>query len=145
MLFAQRFFDTNQLVVFSNTVRTAHRTGFDLASSGTNSVSDGSVFSFARTVRDNSGVASVFRHFDRSQSFGQRTDLVEFDQDGVNDAFLDAFFQDLGVGYEQIVTNQLDFVAQYFSLVCETIPVRLVQTVFDRNDWVLFGQVFRSE
>jgi hypothetical protein len=67
-------------------------------------------------VRDHSGVASVFRHFDRSQSFGQRTDLVEFDQDGVNDAFLDTFFQDLGVGYEQIVTNQLDFVAQYFGL-----------------------------
>ena len=37
VLFAQRFFDTNQLVVFSNTVRTAHRTGFDLASSGTHS------------------------------------------------------------------------------------------------------------
>ncbi len=144
-LCTQRFFDTNQLVVLSNAVRTAHRTSFDLASSGTNSqVSDGSVFSFARTVRDDSGVASVFRHFDRSQSFGQGTDLVEFDQDGVNDAFLDTFFQDLGVGYEQIVTNQLDFVAQNFSLVCETSPVRLVQTIFDGNDRVLFGQVFQE-
>lgn len=143
--FAQRFFDTNQLVVFSNTVRTAHRTRFDLASSGTHSqVSNGRVFSFARTVRDNRGVASVFRHFDRSQRFGQGTDLVEFDQDGVNDAFLDTFFQDLGVGYEQVVTHQLDFVAQYFSLVCEASPVRLVQTVFDRHDWVLFGQVFQE-
>ena len=124
--FTQRFFDTNQLVVFSNAVRTAHRTSFDLACSGTNSqVSDGSVFSFARTVRDDSGVASVFRHFDCSQSFGQRTDLVEFDQDGVSDAFFDAFFQDLGVGYEQIVTNQLDFVAQYFGLVCETSPSQI--------------------
>gem|GEM_PF-2856268 len=91
--FTQRFFDANQLVVFSNAVRTAHRTSFDLACSGTNSqVSDGSVFSFARTVRDDSGVASVFRHLDCSQSFGQRTDLVEFDQDGVSDAFFDAFF-----------------------------------------------------
>ncbi|VFS63391.1 Uncharacterised protein [Kluyvera cryocrescens] len=109
-MFTQSFFDTNQLVVFSNTVRTAHRTSFDLACSGTNSqVSDGSVFSFARTVRDDSSVASVFRHFDRSQSFGQGTDLVEFDQDGVNDAFFDAFFQDLGVGYEQIVTNPAGF------------------------------------
>lgn len=35
--FAQSFFDTNQLVVFSNTVRTAHRTSFDLACSSTNS------------------------------------------------------------------------------------------------------------
>ena len=81
--FAQSFFDTNQLVVFSNTVRTAHRTSFDLACSSTNSqVSDGSIFSFARTVRDNCSVASIFRHLDCSQSFGQRTDLVEFDQDG---------------------------------------------------------------
>ena len=48
-LFTQSFFDTNQLVVFSNAVRTAHRASFDLTSSGTNSqVSDGSVFSFAR-------------------------------------------------------------------------------------------------
>lgn len=36
-LLTQRFFDTNQLVVFSNAVRTAHRTGFDLACSGTDS------------------------------------------------------------------------------------------------------------
>ena len=96
-MLTQRFFDTNQLVVFSNAVRTAHRTSFDLACSGTNSqVGNGSVFSFARTVRDNSGVASVFRHLDSSQSFGQRTDLVELDQDGVSDAFFDAFFQDTG-------------------------------------------------
>lgn len=67
---------------------TAHRTSFDLACSSTNSqVSDGSVFSFARTVRDNCSVASIFRHLDCSQSFGQRTDLVEFDQDGVSDTF----------------------------------------------------------
>ncbi|CCK08265.1 phosphopyruvate hydratase [Cronobacter sakazakii 696] len=95
-------------------------------------------------MRDDSGVASVFRHFDRSQSFGQRTDLVEFDQDGVSDAFLDAFFQDFGVGNEQVVAHQLDFVAQHFGLVCKTIPVRLVQTVFDGNDRVLFGQVFQE-
>ncbi len=73
-------------------------------------------------------VASIFRHLDCSQSFGQRTDLVEFDQDGVSDTFFDTFFQDLGVGYEQVVTNQLDFVAQNFGLVCETVPVRFVQS-----------------
>ena len=95
-------------------------------------------------MRDNRGVASVFRHFDRSQRFGQRTDLVEFDQDGVNDAFLDAFFQDLGVGYEQIVANQLDFVAQHFGLVSKAGPVRLVQAIFDGNDRILFGQIFQE-
>lgn len=95
-------------------------------------------------MRDNCSVASVFRHLDCSQSFGQRTDLVEFDQDGVSDTFFDTFFQDLGVGYEQVVTNQLDFVAQNFGLVCETIPVRFVQTVFDGNDRILFGQFFQE-
>lgn len=95
-------------------------------------------------MRDNCSVASVFRHLDCSQSFGQRTDLVEFDQDGVSDTFFDTFFQDLGVGYEQVVTNQLDFVAQNFGLVCETIPVRFVQTVFDGNDRILFGQFFQK-
>lgn len=95
-------------------------------------------------MRDNSRVACIFRHFNCSQRFGQRTDLVEFDQDGVSDAFLDTFFQDLGVGYEQIVTNQLDFVAQNFSLVREASPIRFVQTVFDRYDWVLFSQIFQK-
>ncbi|MNG97416.1 hypothetical protein D3C79_565290 [compost metagenome] len=95
-------------------------------------------------MRDHRGVACVFRHLDSSQSFGQRTDLVEFDQDGVSDAFIDAFFQDLGVGNEQVVAHQLDFVAQHFGLVCETIPVRFVQAVFDRHDWILFGQLFQE-
>ena len=48
---------------------------------------------------------------------------TSFDQDGVSDAFFDTFFQDLGVGYEQVVTNQLDFVAQNFGLVCETVQM----------------------
>ncbi len=44
----QRFFDTNQLVVFSNAVRTAHRSGFDLTSRCTYcQVSDGCIFSLA--------------------------------------------------------------------------------------------------
>ncbi len=56
----------------------------------------------------------------------------------------DAFFQDLGVGNEQIVAHQLDFVAQNFGLVAKPRPVGFIQAVFDRHDWVLFGQVFRK-
>lgn len=143
--FVQSFFDMNQLVVFSNMVRMVYRISFDLVCSSINSqVSDGSVFSFVRMVRDNCSVVSIFCYFDCSQSFGQRIDLVEFDQDGVSDIFFDIFFQDLGVGYEQVVINQLDFVVQNFGLVCEIVLVRFVQIVFDRNDWVLFGQFFQE-
>ena len=98
-------------------------------------------------MRDHSGVACVFRHFDRFQSFSQRTNLVELDQDRVSDIFFDTFFQDLGVGYEQVVTHQLDFSAQFFSLIFPASPVRFILTVFDRNDWVLvtqFCQVVRE-
>lgn len=143
--FVQSFFDMNQLVVFSNMVRMVYRISFDLVCSSINSqVSDGSVFSFVRMVRDNCSVVSIFCYFDCSQSFGQRIDLVEFDQDGVSDIFFDIFFQDFGVGYEQVVINQLDFVVQNFGLVCEIVLVRFVQIVFDRNDWVLFGQFFQE-
>ncbi|CSA66577.1 Uncharacterised protein [Vibrio cholerae] len=93
-------------------------------------------------MRDNCSVASIFCHLDRSQSFSQRTDLVELDQDRVSDTVVDTTLQDLSVSYEQIVTNDLDFLTQFLSLVCETFPVRLVQTVFDRNDWELLSQLF---
>ena len=44
----QRFFNTDQLVVLSDTVRTAHRTGFDLACCCTyRQIGNGSIFSFA--------------------------------------------------------------------------------------------------
>ncbi|BBG30546.1 predicted membrane protein [Zymobacter palmae] len=139
---AQLAFDNQQTVVFSNTVAARQRTRFDLACRSTNrQVSDEGIFSFTTAVRDNSGVACIVSHFDRFQSFGQRTDLVEFDQDGVSDAFFDTFFQDLGVGYEQVVTYQLDFVAQFFSQDFPACPVTFVQTIFDGNDRVLFSQI----
>ncbi len=48
---AQLFFDAKQLVVFGHTVRTAQRTGLDLAAVGSHcDVGDGSIFCFARTV-----------------------------------------------------------------------------------------------
>ena len=90
---------------------------------------------------DDGGVASVLGHLDGSQSFGQGTDLVELDQDGVGDAVVDTALQDLGVGYEQVVTHDLDFLAQFSSLVGEAFPVRFVQAIFDGDDRELGGQV----
>lgn len=95
-------------------------------------------------VRDNCSVVSIFCYFDCSQSFSQRIDLVEFDQDRVSDIVVDIMFQDFGVCYEQIVINDLDFFIQFFSLVCEIFLVRFVQIVFDRNDWEFFSQFFQE-
>src|SRR5690606_2697273 len=134
----QLFFDTQQTVVLGHTVGAAQRTGLDLTRGSTHrQVGDGAVFGFTGTVRNNRGVAGVFGHFDGVQRFGQRADLVELDQNGVTDTFLDTFFQDLGVGYEQVVAHQLNFGTQFFSLVFPAGPVRFVLTIFDGHNRVL--------
>ena len=46
--------------------------------------------------------------FDRVDGFGHAADLVELDQDGVGDAFVDAARETFRVGDEKIVADQLD-------------------------------------
>ncbi|STI94471.1 Uncharacterised protein [Escherichia coli] len=53
--------------------------------------------------------------------------------------FFDTFFQDLGVGYEQVVTNQLDFVAQNFGPGMRNRPSQIRP---DRLRWKRSGTVW---
>jgi hypothetical protein len=41
------------------------------------------------------GVAGALGHFDRGEGLREGTDLVDLDQDGIGDALLDAFPEDL--------------------------------------------------
>ena len=71
-----------------------------------------------RTQRRLAGAATVevehqerevgARQIDRIQSFADRSDLVDFDKNGVSDTFRDAFREPLCIGYEDIVTHELD-------------------------------------
>ena len=57
--------DAEELVVLSHTVGAAERTGLDLTRVGSHGdVSDGSIFSFARTVRSHRSVTCAVSHFD---------------------------------------------------------------------------------
>ena len=63
--------------------------------------------------------------------------MVDLDEDRIGNAFVDAFFQNFGVGHKQIVTHDLNFLAQ---TVCEhfpTVPVVFGHAVFDADDGVL--------
>lgn len=114
--FSQLIFDAKKLVVFRNTVRTRRSTCFDLSCVCCHSdVSDCAVFSFTRTVRDNSCVACAFRHFDRIECFSQCTDLVYFDQDRVAYAVFNTFRKFFRVCNEEVVTNKLNFFAKTLS------------------------------
>ena len=90
-----------------------------------------------RAVADDGGVAGALGHLDGGEGFGQRADLVDLDQDRVGDALVDAFLQDLGVGDEQVVADQLHLLAQAVGQVLPAVPVALVHAVFDADDRVL--------
>src|SRR5690554_6073479 len=137
----QRFFNAQQLVVLGNPVRTAQRTSLYLARAGSHrQVSNSGIFSFTGTVGNHRRVAGVLSHFDGIQSFRQATDLVELDQDGVTNTLLDTLLQDLGVGYEQVITHQLHLAAQLVGQDLPAVPVALVHAVFDGHNRVTLTQ-----
>ena len=57
-------------------------------------------------------VAGAVRQLDRIQGLAERADLVDLDQERIRDAALDAFGENLRVGHEQIVADQLHPLAE---------------------------------
>lgn len=107
---AEFILNAEQLVVFRDAVGARRRACFDLAGvGGDGDVGDRAVFRFAGAVRDDSRVAGAFRHFDGVKRFGERADLVHFDQNRVADAFFNAFGQFFRVRDEQVVADKLHF------------------------------------
>ena len=80
------------------------------------------------------------RHLDRFQRLGYRTDLVQLDQNRVAAMQGDTLMQTLGVGYEQVVANQLYSLAQLLSHHLPAFPVLFIQAILDGVDRVLVAQ-----
>ena len=70
-------------------------------------IGDRRVLGFAGSMRDDARVAGVARHRDRVERFGDRADLIQLDEQRVADVLADAAPQDLGVGDEHVVADQL--------------------------------------
>ncbi len=85
-------------------------------------------------MRDDGAVTGLLRHLDRLEGFGQGADLIEFDQNGVANPLIDPPLQNGGVGHEQIVTDQLDAIADRLGQQAPASPVVLVHAVFDGDD-----------
>ena len=108
----QRFFDSEQLVVFGDTVGSRRRAGFDLSGIGCHGdVGDGSILCFTGTMRYYCGITGAFGHFDGIEGFGQCTDLIDFDQNRIGGGGFDAARQTFRIGDEEIVADELYFVA----------------------------------
>src|SRR5690606_38974493 len=135
-------FNAQQLVVLGDAVGTAQGAGLDLTGgSAYGQVGNGAVLGFTRTVGNYRGVTGGLGHLDGFQGLGQRANLVELDQDRIADALVDALLENLGVGHEQVVTDQLYLLTDLVGQHLPARPVGLVHAIFDGNDRVALAQV----
>ena len=134
---AKFLFDAEELVVFRDPVRAAHRAGLDLAAvGGDGDVGDGAVLGLAGAVAEHGGVGVFLRHFHGVEGLGERADLVDLDEDGVGHAELDALGEELGVGDEEVVADELGGLAELVGEDFPAGPVVFVAAVFDGDDGV---------
>ena len=82
--------DGDEAVVFGDAVGSGEGAGFDLAGIGGNrEVGNESIFGFTRAVGDDGFVVIGFGKIDGIESFSEGSDLIEFDEDGIWDVFVD--------------------------------------------------------
>ena len=130
------------MVVFGDAVGAGGAAGFDLAGAGAyGEVGDEGVFGFAGAVADDGGVAEAAAELDGIEGLGDGADLVDLDEDRVGDFFLDSVAQAEGVGDEEVVADELDFVAKDFGEMLPAGPVVFGEAVFDADDGVLVDPV----
>ncbi len=79
--------------------------------------------------------------FDGVERFGERTDLVDLDEDRVGDTHLDAIAQACGVRHEQVVADELALGADEIGQDLPAFPVVFGHAVLDRDDRVLGHEV----
>ena len=136
------FFDAEELVVLGDAFGAAGGTGLDLTGIESHGqVGDGGIFGFAGTVGGHGGVAGLVGHLDGFEGFGDGTDLVELDEDGVAALLGDTLGESLGIGYEQVVTDELDAVAEFAVEDLPAFPVFFVEAVFDGVDRILVDEL----
>ena len=91
---------------------------------------------------DDRRIAGSFGHFDGFQGFRKGADLVDLDQDGVGNSFFDPFLEYFGVGDEQVVTDNLDALAQALGDEFPAVPVIFGHAVLNGDDGIAVDQVF---
>jgi Helicase subunit of the DNA excision repair complex len=138
---AEFFLDAEKLVVFCKAVGAGHRAGLDLAAVGCDcEICEGGVLGFARAVGSDSGVMVAVSELDGVQSLGQGADLVQLDQDAVSATHLDALFKILDVGDEEVVADELDFLAEFLGEELPAVPIAFGHAVLDGIDRVFAGE-----
>ena len=100
-------------------------------------VRDGGVFGLAGAVADDGGPAGAASHFDRLEGLGDGADLVELDQDRVGGLLGDPLGEEVLVGDEQVVADELDLAADPGVELLPAGPVLFAEAVLEGDDRVL--------
>ena len=94
------------------------------------------IFALARARRDNRPEIGCTRRIQRSPGLRQRARLVRLEQHRVAQALRRGMPYALGVGYEQIIADDLDTSTNGLGELAPTLLVIFRQGVLDRNDGI---------
>src|SRR5581483_9094874 len=123
---AQLLLDPEQLVVLGDAVGACRRAGLDLPRAERDrEVGDRGVLGLARAMRHHRAVTVLLRDLHGGDRLAQRPDLIHLDEDRVGDAAIDSHLQPLGVRDEDVVTDELDAVAELLRRREPAVPVVL--------------------
>ena len=92
-------------------------------------------------MRHHRGVAGLVRHLDGGERLGQRTDLVDLDQDRIGQTVPDTLREPRNVGDKQIVADQLALVADQVGNDFPALEIVLGHAILDRDDGIGLDQV----
>ncbi len=136
-------FNFQKSVVLRYPSAPASRSAFNLASAhGYCKIGNKGVFCFSQTVRDDKSPAGFPAELDRLNGFGYRTDLVQFDEYGIRRFFRYAARNQLGIGYIDIIADDLNTRPQRGCMLAKPIPIAFRQTVFNGNDVIFLDPGF---
>lgn len=108
-IFVERFFDAQELIIFGDTFRAGETAAFDeSAISRDAEICDEGIFGFADAVTDDGGQAVSLRDAYGVERFGQRANLIGFNNDAAGGGEIDTFFQQLRVRDEEVIAEDLD-------------------------------------
>lgn len=112
--FSQFLFNPEKAVIFGHTVGTAQGAGFDLSGIGPyGNIRDGGILRFPGTVGNNGGITVAHGQFHGVQRFRQRAYLIDFHQDGVAHAQMDAFSEEFHIGDKEVIPDKLSAFTQF--------------------------------
>ena len=140
--FPEFFFDAEQLVVLRQPVTAASRSCFNLSGiCGNGQICNEVVFCFTGTVARDGGIFVLVCQFDGFQRFRDRTNLVQFNEDGIGAGFVNPHLEAGRVCDKEIIAHQLAFMSEGIGQLFPPVPIVLIQSVFDGDNRILIDPI----